>query len=300
MGKGETKKFTWNGEQGNYIKEQMKAGVLPKNPSKDEYKGIYESAPEGVLNFQKFLRSWENASRNMEKDKNIADSTGGRKKAATAKAKASDQTPVSSKKQTEANSANKIRSGSKSAAKLSAFGMLDGTPAKNLLWETLHSYWVDKDKHRRLQFFIVLPSGCRPKDIQVSVSGVGRAISLIYTWPEYLFSADRVFEGQNKSYGLNVATRGTAKAAGLNTTTEVMKPTNKSSVHTSLSIQLETKVEESLVDFEGKATTAPFFYKIPDDDWPQFPILIMSIGLMVQRSVGNSFIQEDDEDTDFA
>jgi hypothetical protein len=295
--------FIWDGAQGEYIKAQVNAGALKSNPSKMEYKAIYESSPEGILDFQPFYSSWGNVERNLARDATVHNTTGGRARKALAnpKAKASDIFASPDKAPTLKKSTGKKTRSSAVKAGAVPGGMLTASPASKLVWETLHSYWVDKDKNSRLHFFVVLPSGCRPKDIVVSgISGGGRTLGMVYTWPSYLFNPERVFEGQTKDYGVNVATAGTSKAAGLDSTTEAMKPTNKSFVTTHLSIHLKEKVEETMVDLTGQPTTKPSFYKIDDTEWSQYPTLLLVVGLMIHRAVDEGFLDQEEEDQDFS
>jgi len=281
----------------------MKAGSLDTNPTKAQFKGIYDSSPDGILNFQTMSRCWENVERNLKREGVISGSTGARaRNASKAKAKASDKalTPTSNKKKGPPGTMPQSVTRSETKA-VRPTGMLTASPTNHLVWETLYSYWTDKDKNSRLQLLIVLPSGCRPKDIQVtSVSDGGWTLPISYTWPNYIFTPDRVFEGQTKDYGTNVATPGSAKASGLDAATEAMKPTNKSLVKTRFSVHLEKKVEETLVDLNGKPTTKPSFYKIKNDDWEQYPMLVMVVGMMIQRAVDDGFVEEQDEDQDFS
>ena len=59
-------------------------------------------------------------------------------------------------------------------------------------------------------------------------------------------------------------------------------------------------MEETLVDLNGKPTTKPSFYKIKNDDWEQYPMLVMVVGMMIQRAVDDGFVEEQDEDQDFS
>ena len=115
-----------------------------------------------------------------------------------------------------------------------------------------------------------------------------------------MFSAERIFEGQNKSFGVSAGTPGTTKAAALDATTELLKPTNKASVNTRLVVHNECKVEETLVDLTGDPTTKPSFYKIENEEWAQYPTLLMVLGLMVHRKVDDGFVQQEAEEQDFS
>lgn len=288
-------KFEWNGPQGEYIKKLVKDRKLSSSCSKEDYRKIYTVSEGDTLKFQNFTRSWENAERNLKKLGDIKGSTG------TRKAKASDGATKTPNRESKAPKLPQTPPGARSTVKrggTSSKGTLFATG--DLTWETLWSYWTDKYNNSRLTMFVVLPSGCRPKDITVGVKPGGRVIPIEYTWPQYMFNSQRVFEGQTQNYGSGVATSGSSKAVGLDTTTQKMKPTNKSVVLTKMKIDLESKVEDTLVDMEGKATTKPFFYKIADDEWDQYPMLVMAVGLMVKRAVNNAFVQEEEEEMDFA
>ena len=123
----------------------------------------------------------------------------------------------------------------------------------------------------------MLPSGCHPKDIAVYASKDGLAVWIFYTWPSFCFDASRVFEGQRHKYGTGVANLGSAKAAGLDLTTEAMKPSSGSVVQTTLSIALEQPVEPTLVDYEAQPSKLVRFYKIPNPDWPQYPTILCQL-----------------------
>ena len=78
-----------------------------------------------------------------------------------------------------------------------------------------------------------------------------------------------------------------------------MKPSRHSVFQTKLCIKLEEKVEETLVDFSGQPTTKPNFYKTADENWQQYPCLIMFFGLMIKRAVDDGFVYASEEQ-DFA
>jgi hypothetical protein len=286
------KSFNWDGEQGDYIRQCITKGGMSVDCTKQDYKAIFAAAPKGVLDFQICSASWLNVSRRLETMKEIKNSTGARK--SKAKAKASDPaTPASKTPVSKPTPATGLRSSIKKPTKkgkLAARGQL--------VWETLHSYWTDKANNSRLQFFIVIPSGCRPKDIRVDVAKSGMKIGIEYTWPEYLFEPERVFEGQIQAYGMGVAP-GSAKAEGLDKTTEVMKPNDKAAVMTCLSVHLEKKVECKMVGWDGNPTKKIEFHKLDDDEWEQYPLCLMAIGLMVRRAVGDGFVNEEEDDQDF-
>ena len=111
-----------------------------------------------------------------------------------------------------------------------------------------------------------------------------------------IFDSQRIFEGQTQQYGSGVATAGSSKAAGLDETTEALKVTNKSLVKTTATIALETPVETSLVDYEGQPSTKPNFYKILNDECAQYPTIFVSIGLMVQRAIGNGYVEQEEDE----
>lgn len=291
MGKG-GKSFNWDGEQGNYIRQCIKNGEMSVNCTKDEYKVIFSAAPKGVLDFQICSASWLNVGRRLKSMREIKDSTGARKSNAKAKAKASDQGPKtpSRKIPTPAPGLRSLVKKQPKKGKLAARGQL--------VWETLHSYWNDKANNFRLQFFIVIPSGCRPKDIRVDVAKSGMKIGIEYTWPEFLFEPDRVFEGQVQGYGMGV-TPGSAKAEGLDKTTEAMKSNDKAAVTTCLSVHLEKKVENQMVGWDGTPTKKIEFHKLEDEEWVQYPLCVMVVGLMVRRAVDDGFVNEEDDDQDF-
>ena len=106
-----------------------------------------------------------------------------------------------------------------------------------------------------------------------------------------MFDAERVYEGQTKTSGVgSLATLGSAKAEAFNESVEAIKPTSKAKVTTKFGIDLETKVETTLVDLEGHPCKYPAFYRVPAMDGNEkFPHLIMVIHLMVQRSLGDGF-----------
>jgi hypothetical protein len=91
-------------------------------------------------------------------------------------------------------------------------------------------------------------------------------IGIEYTWPEYLFEPERVFEGQVQAYGMGVA-RGSDKAEGLDKTTEAMKPNDKAAGTTCLSVHLEKKVEDQMVGWDGNPTKKIEFHNLDDDEW---------------------------------
>ena len=98
----------------------------------------------------------------------------------------------------------------------------------------------------------MIPSGCRPKDIRVDVAKGGMKLGIDFTWPEFLFDPERVFEGQVQAYGMGVAP-GSAKAEGSDKTKEDMKPNNKAAVMTCLSAHLK-KGGSSEVAWGGNPT----------------------------------------------
>ncbi|KAL7568660.1 hypothetical protein ACA910_021662 [Epithemia clementina (nom. ined.)] len=233
------KSFSWDGELGDYIKQQIKDGMLPREFTREHYRIIYEAFPEGVLNFQKFSASFANAERNTKKDTVLATSQGARRKEVTMKS----ATPGSGLSNRSGEwSSKKLQSTTKNPA------MLD-TDGKFQVWETLHSYWRDNAKNLRLQFWVVLPSGCRKEDIvQTAIAPGGRSIKIVHKWPEYIFDAKRLFQGQWQNTGAVTTTAGSSKASGLETTTQEIRESNKAAVATNLTIHLERKVEANWLE----------------------------------------------------
>ena len=287
-------KFSWHGPQGDFVKQQVKAMGWELPITKDQYEQIYnlkDAAP--VLQFQALRRSWVNVQNNQKDHDKVKNSTGARKRNATTpgrKAKASDTST------TPGTSAPKSAPSKSAPSSSSLSGLLPVSPAKNLVWETLWSYWKDKEGNNRVQLFVVAPSGCRPKDLQISIATGGMRVQIVLTWPVYLFNPKRLFEGQAQKYGTGVANLGSTKASGLQEAEQKVKPTSNSALTTNLSIHLEQKVEENMVDVHGKATEKATFMKVEDEDWPQYPMLLMNIGLMINRAAGKGFVNKEEEE----
>ncbi|KAL7577176.1 hypothetical protein ACA910_003511 [Epithemia clementina (nom. ined.)] len=180
-------------------------------------------------------------------------------------------------------------------------GMLD-TDGKFQVWETLHSYWQDNAKNLCLQFWVVLLSGCHKKDIvQTAIAPGGCSIKIFHKWPEYIFDAKHLFQGQCQNTGAVTTSAGSSKASGLEMTTQEICESNEAAVATNLTIHLERKVKANFVDLAGNVTAKPSFYKVPgDNQWSQYPIIVMVLGCMVECSLDGYNGDEDaDDDEDF-
>lgn len=288
--KGSTRRFNWDdGQEGKYLHELIAKGILKYSCTRDQYRAMYDGAPSGVLDFQTFSQSWANVKRNLDLENAANQTIGGRKEAMAASAGMTSPAPT-------AGAASASKSALRSTSKKQQKGRLPIASSTGLAWETLHSYWTDKEKHRRLHFFVVVPSGTRPCDIQLSVAKNGMRVDTTHTWPECLFDPTRVFEGQTKTCGAAVAGAGSTKNAELDKTTEKLKPSSKSTVTTEMVIHLEKKVEPNLVGWDGKPTKALSFFKAVDEEWPQYPILYLVFGLMVRRAVDDGYVEKEEED----
>jgi hypothetical protein len=304
-----TKGYKWEGEIQTWVLKcidgmGLAAGTIPTR--EQFYEQIYDPAPDAlwpdIATYPKY-RIWGNVQNNLKKFKKSGDGWGARK----AKAKArSHPSPANKKTQERGAKMHPAMAPSSKAAKTpktpsaataSTTTALAATPKKNLIWETVHSYWKDKDNNDRLQFFVVLPSGCRPEDMMVAVAKDGTYVQLLYYWPDALFDAERAFEGQTNKYGTGVATKGSSKAEGLEASIEYMKNNNKSRVKTELKFFLETQVEATLIDYDGSRSKKCRFYKIVDEEWEQYPTVFVCLGLMVKRA-DSGFGEEKEEQQD--
>jgi hypothetical protein len=291
VGKNQGTSFKWEGAQGTYIKQKIAEGKLspglwstakdvPGKPNKDKaaYKIIYEASDKETLRFQQFFRSFENAARNHNKEVATIASTGARRAA-------NASTPAV--RSTKAAAATTPRTPDQSTTK-------KATPVPNgllrasgdLTWDTVHSYWRDKNKNECLSVWVRLPSGCRPEDIQVSIDNGGGRISILYKWPELLYDPSRLFQGQVDSFGSVMAGEGSSKAAGILATVETLKESDKANVTTKLTMTLEKKFEPNFINFNGIVVSKPSFFKLESDNgWSQYPVLTMFMHCMVSHSL---------------
>ena len=229
MPKKTTKAFNWKGEQGEYVRQEIASGKMPPNPTKEEYKVVYEASSGDVLKFQNFHSSWKNVQRNLSSANEVVESTGARRIAAAGEGLTAPPTtpgrvltpPRFGVGGTPATTTALCTPRSTACPASSKKGMLKAEG--DLYWPTLHSYWHDKDKNLRLCFFVVLPSSTRAKDISVSIVSNGTKIKIVYKWPEFLFDPERLFEGQIDRSGASTSNVSSSKAAGLVETKEAIK-----------------------------------------------------------------------------
>ena len=308
MAKKSTKAFNWKGEQGEYIRKQISEGKMPPKPSREQYKAVYEVSEGEVLKFQNFSSSWKNAQRNLKAAEDVALSTGARRGEAehvgfmspggglmgqAGRATAFFGSPTPGGASVSMKTPRSAKTGGTKKGKMHASG--------DLYWPTMNSYWHDKDKNLRLCFFVLLPSGTRAEDMSVSIAPGGMKIRIVHKWPEYLFDPQRLFEGQLDRGGGVASNASSAKAAGIVETKETLKQDDSKVVTTNLTIHLEKKVENNMIDIKGDVLSRPMFYKL-DGDGPSgaaLPTLVMLISCMVERATEGYGGDNDDDVQDY-
>ena len=68
--------FNWKDSQGEFVQNNIAEGKMPPNPTKDQYKAVYDASDGDVLKFQNFHSSWKNVSHNLATSNAVIRSTG--------------------------------------------------------------------------------------------------------------------------------------------------------------------------------------------------------------------------------
>ena len=68
--------FNWKGSQGEFVQNSIEEGKMPPNPTKDQYKAVYDVSEGDVLKFQNFHSSWKIVSCNLATSNAVIRSTG--------------------------------------------------------------------------------------------------------------------------------------------------------------------------------------------------------------------------------
>ena len=283
----QSKAFNWKGAQGELVRMMIAEGKIPPNPTKTQYKAVYDASEGDVLKFQNFHSSWKNVSRNLAASGAVLGSTG------LCRSAANDQ--MGDRGVAEA-SVDCLVAPEVAFRKKNKKGVLEASG--DLYWPTFHSYWHDKHKNLRLHFFVVLPSGCRAEDIKVTIPN-RKKISIVHKWPDFLFDPERLFEGQRVRGGGVESNASSAKSAGLLEMKEKVKKDENQPATTSLAINLEQDVEQNMIELSGEVVTRPSFYRIDGDgaSGSELPTLMMAIPLMVKRATeGYAMDEEEVED----
>ena len=76
MSKISNQSFNWKGDQGNYIWKVVLDLKIPSNPTREEYKDVYDASEGDILKFQPFCLSWKNISCNLGTVNEVLQSTG--------------------------------------------------------------------------------------------------------------------------------------------------------------------------------------------------------------------------------
>ena len=72
----QSKAFNWKGAQGELVQMMIAEGKIPPNPTKTQYKAVYDASEGDVLKFQNFHSSWKNVSHNLAASGAVLGSTG--------------------------------------------------------------------------------------------------------------------------------------------------------------------------------------------------------------------------------
>ena len=72
----QSKAFNWKGAQGELVQMMIAEGKDPLNPTKTQYKAVYDASDGDVLKFQNFHSSWKNVSHNLAASGAVLGSTG--------------------------------------------------------------------------------------------------------------------------------------------------------------------------------------------------------------------------------
>ena len=134
----QSKAFNWKGAQGELVWMMIAEGKIPPNPTKTQYKAVYDASEGDVLKFQNFHSSWKNVSRNLAASGAVLGSTWLRRSAAN------DQ--MGDRGVAEA-SVDCLVAPEVAFRKKNKKGVLEASG--DLYWPTFHSYWHDKHKNLR-------------------------------------------------------------------------------------------------------------------------------------------------------
>ena len=142
----QSKAFNWKGAQGELVQMMIAEGKIPPNPTKTQYKAVYDASEGDVLKFQNFHSSWKNVSRNLAASGAVLGSTGLRQSAAN------DQ--MGDRGVAEA-SVDCLVAPEVAFRKKNKKGVLEAS--RDLYWPTFHSYWHDKHDNLHLHFLLFFP-----------------------------------------------------------------------------------------------------------------------------------------------
>ena len=142
----QSKAFNWKGAQGELVQMMIAEGKIPPNPTKTQYKAVYDASDGDVLKFHNFHSSWKNVSRNLAASGTVLGSTGIRQSAAN------DQ--MGDRGVAEA-SVDCLVAPEVAFRKNNKKGVLEASG--DLYWPTFHSYWHDKHKNLPLHFLLFFP-----------------------------------------------------------------------------------------------------------------------------------------------
>ena len=200
MGKNKTGKFDWGKIEG-YIKSTVAKNASshpqlalpwPEKPDpafKNLFKTVFfDPSPDGLLNFQWPSASLANCTHNWNKTTSIESTMGARKKADSTSA-TGHMTPLASTKKPAPRTPF-------TAGKTPPVGLVKAT--RELMWETMHSYWHDSKKNLRLTFWVLLPGGCRAQDVNVSIAPDEGSINIKHIRPSCFFDAAPPLSGASE------------------------------------------------------------------------------------------------------
>ena len=72
----QSKAFKWKRAQRELVQMMIAEGKIPPNPTKTQYKAVYDASEGDVLKFQNFHSSWKNVSCNLAASGAVMGSTG--------------------------------------------------------------------------------------------------------------------------------------------------------------------------------------------------------------------------------
>ena len=90
------------------------------------------------------------------------------------------------------------------------------------------------------------------------------------------FEPDQLFlQGQVDHSSASLANSSSAKAAGLQETTEMVKTDDQEATTTTLTIDLDEEVEQNMIDLAGNITTTQLFIGLKAREQVELPCLLL-------------------------
>ena len=157
-------KLQLEGDQGNYIWKVISDLKMPPNPTREEYKAVYNASEEEVLKFQAFYLPQKNISHNLGTVNQVYNQLGVIM-LLLLRVQQVLQLPQGFNLLLVVNGDMQKTPGS--YKKTPVKGILEASG--DLCCQTLSSYQYDKDKNLHIHFFVVLPSGYDADNVSMTI-----------------------------------------------------------------------------------------------------------------------------------